>query len=105
MAVMPPSRSAATSPKHPSLGLRMTPTPPPAQSFSPPPRVNEMAFELPFRVKFPRASEGGGTIATKDFVEASMEAIKLFDAKAFSPIKIDIQGNIESLQTKLNSDP
>ena len=37
-----------------------------------------MAFELPFRVKFPRASEGGGTIATKDFVEASTEAIKLF---------------------------
>ena len=37
-----------------------------------------MAFELPFKVKFPRASEGGGTIATKDFVEASTEAIKLF---------------------------
>ena len=29
----------------------------------------------------------------------------LLDAKAFSPIKIDIQGNIECLQTKLNSDP
>jgi hypothetical protein len=29
----------------------------------------------------------------------------LLDAKAFSPIKIDIQGNIECLQTKLRSDP
>jgi hypothetical protein len=29
----------------------------------------------------------------------------LLDAKAFSPIKINIQGNIKYLQTKLSSDP
>ncbi len=29
----------------------------------------------------------------------------MLDEKAFSPIKIDIQGNIECLQTKFKSDP
>ena len=65
------SKSVATSPRHPSLGL-VTPPPPPQTS------VGEMPFELPFKIKFPRAAEGSRAIPTKDFAEASTEAIKLF---------------------------
>lgn len=71
------SKSVATSPRHPSLGLMRVTTPPPSMSPTTP-HVGEMPFELPFKIKFPKASEGSKAIPTKDFVEASTEAIKLF---------------------------
>ena len=69
------SKSVATSPRHPSLGLV---TLPPPQSVSPTSYAGETPFELPFKVKFPIASGESKAIPTKDFVEASTEAIKLF---------------------------
>ena len=69
------SKSAATSPRHPNVGRTVSPRPP---SVSPTHSPAMMPFDLPFKVKFSRVSEGSEDIATQDFVSASTEAIKIF---------------------------